>query len=52
MLGDWNADQLATFADLFHQTVERDFDRLYRSLNPGFTYANSAVIDVDDGQSL
>lgn len=37
-----------SFADLYHQTVERDFDRLYRSLNPGFTYANSAVIDVDD----
>jgi phenylalanine-4-hydroxylase len=36
------------FADLYHQTVERDFDRLYRSLSPGFTYANSAVIDVDD----
>jgi phenylalanine-4-hydroxylase len=28
--------------------VERDFDRLYRSLPPSFTYANSAVIDVDD----
>ena len=26
----------------------RIFDRLYRSLNPGFTYANAAVIDVDD----
>ena len=39
---------IESFADLFHQTVERDFDRLYRSLNPGFTYANSAVIDVDD----
>ncbi|HWK41236.1 MAG TPA: phenylalanine 4-monooxygenase [Croceibacterium sp.] len=37
-----------SFADLYHQTVERDFDRLYRSLNPGFTYANSALIDVDD----
>lgn len=24
------------------------FDRLYKSLNPGFTYANAAVIDVDD----
>ena len=39
---------IESFADLYHQTVERDFDRLYRSLNPGFTYANSAVIDVDD----
>jgi phenylalanine-4-hydroxylase len=34
--------------DLYHQTVDRDFDRLYRSLNPGFTYANTAVIDVDN----
>jgi phenylalanine-4-hydroxylase len=39
---------IENFADLYHQTVERDFDRLYRSLNPGFTYANAAVIDVDD----
>jgi phenylalanine-4-hydroxylase len=39
---------IESFADLFHQTVERDFDRLYRSLSPGFTYANTAVIDVDD----
>ncbi|MEO6152418.1 MAG: phenylalanine 4-monooxygenase [Croceibacterium sp.] len=39
---------IESFADLYHQTVERDFDRLYNSLNPGFTYANSAVIDVDD----
>jgi phenylalanine-4-hydroxylase len=39
---------IESFADLFHQTVERDFDRLYRSLNPGFTYSNAAVIDVDD----
>lgn len=39
---------IESLADLYHQTVERDFDRLYRSLNPGFTYANSALIDVDD----
>lgn len=39
---------IESFADLYHQTVERDFDRLYRSLGPGFTYANTAVIDVDD----
>lgn len=39
---------IESLADLYHQTVERDFDRLYRNLNPGFTYANSAVIDVDD----
>jgi phenylalanine-4-hydroxylase len=37
-----------SFADLYHQTVERDFERLYRSLPPGFTYANSAVIDIDN----
>ena len=37
-----------SFAELYHQTVERDFDRLYRTLNPGFTYANAAVIDLDD----
>ena len=34
--------------DLYRQTVERDFDRLYRSLPASFTYANSAVIDVDN----
>jgi phenylalanine-4-hydroxylase len=39
---------IESFADLFRQTVERDFDRLYRGLGPGFTYANSAVIDVDN----
>ena len=39
---------IESFADLYRQTVERDFDRLYRSLGPGFTYANSAVIDVDN----
>ena len=36
-----------SFEDLYRQTVERDFDRLYRGLNAGFTYANAAVIDVD-----
>ncbi len=39
---------IESFEDLFRQTVERDFDRLYRNLGPSFTYANSAVIDVDD----
>ena len=24
------------------------YPRLYRSLSPGFTYANAAVIDIDD----
>jgi len=39
---------IESFADLYRQTVERDFDRLYRGLSAGFTYANSAVIDVDN----
>jgi phenylalanine-4-hydroxylase len=39
---------IESFAQLYHQTVERDFDRLYRGLGAGFTYANMAVIDVDD----
>ena len=39
---------IESFDDLYHQTVERDFDRLYRGLGASFTYANSAVIDVDD----
>ncbi|MGN3974494.1 phenylalanine 4-monooxygenase [Tsuneonella sp. SYSU-LHT278] len=39
---------IESFEDLYRQTVERDFDRLYRSLPPGFTYANSAVIDLDN----
>lgn len=39
---------IESFEDLYRQTVERDFDRLYRSLAPSFTYANTAVIDVDN----
>jgi phenylalanine-4-hydroxylase len=39
---------IESFADLYRQTVERDFDTLYRGLGPGFTYANTAVIDVDN----
>nr|WP_137677206.1 phenylalanine 4-monooxygenase [Parerythrobacter lutipelagi] len=39
---------IESFEDLFRQTVERDFDRLYRSLGQSFTYANTAVIDVDN----
>ncbi len=38
---------IESFDDLYRQTVERDFDRLYRNLAPGFTYSNSAIIDVD-----
>ena len=39
---------IESFSDLYRQTVERDFDRLYRNISPAFTYANSAVIDVDN----
>ena len=39
---------IESFEDLYRQTVERDFDRLYRTLEPGFTFANSAVIDLDN----
>jgi phenylalanine-4-hydroxylase len=39
---------IESFEDLYRQTVERDFDRLYRNLPAGFTYANSAIIDVDN----
>ncbi len=39
---------IESLRELYHDTVERDFDRLYRALSPGFTYANTAVIDVDD----
>jgi phenylalanine-4-hydroxylase len=39
---------IESFKELYHDTVERDFDRLYRSLAPSFTYANTAVIDIDD----
>jgi len=39
---------IESFDNLYRQTVERDFDRLYRSLGPSFTYANSAIIDVDN----
>ncbi|MEQ1499644.1 MAG: phenylalanine 4-monooxygenase [Novosphingobium sp.] len=39
---------IESFEELYHDTVDRDFDRLYRSLGAGFTYANTAVIDIDD----
>ena len=39
---------IQSFEDLYRQTVERDFDRLYRNIPPAFTYANSAIIDVDN----
>jgi phenylalanine-4-hydroxylase len=39
---------IESFADLFRQTVERDFEQLYRNLPPAFTYANSAVLDLDN----
>jgi len=39
---------IESFEKLYHDTVDRDFDRLYKSLGAGFTYANTAIIDVDD----
>jgi phenylalanine-4-hydroxylase len=39
---------IESFADLFHRTVERDFDELYERLPAGFTYANTAVLDSDE----
>jgi phenylalanine-4-hydroxylase len=39
---------IESYRDLYHRTVERDFDRLYHALPPGFTYANSAVIELDE----
>ena len=39
---------IESLSDLYRQTVDRDFDRLYRSLGAGFTYANTAVIDIDN----
>ncbi|BBC71196.1 phenylalanine-4-hydroxylase [Altererythrobacter sp. B11] len=39
---------IESLADLYRLTVERDFDQLYRNLDPGFTYANAAVLDSDN----
>ena len=39
---------IESFEDLYRKTVERDFERLYKSLPVSFTYANSAVINLDD----
>jgi phenylalanine-4-hydroxylase len=36
-----------SFADLYRQTAERDFDSVYPALGPGFTYANTAVLETD-----
>ncbi len=38
---------IESFDELFHQTVDRDFDSLYRALGAGFTYANAAVLELD-----
>ena len=38
---------IESFEDLFRQTAGRDFDQLYASLPPGFTWANTAVVDGD-----
>ena len=37
-----------SFEDLYHRTVERDFDALYDELPAGFTYANSAIAPGDE----
>ena len=39
---------IESFEDLYRKTVERDFEKLYQNLSAAFTYANSAVIDVDN----
>ena len=36
-----------SFEELFRQTAERNFDQLYPSLPPGFTWANTAVVEGD-----
>lgn len=36
-----------SFEELFRMTVERNFDDLYRGLDPGFTYSNQAVLGGD-----
>lgn len=38
---------IESFEDLFRQTAERNFDQLYPSLPPGFTWANTAVVKGD-----
>jgi len=39
---------IESFEDLYRQTAKRDFDELYRSLPPGFTWANSAIAKDDE----
>jgi len=36
-----------SFKELYEMTVARNFDDLYEALDPGFTYANQAVLDSD-----
>ena len=38
---------IESFEELFRQTAGRDFDRLYPSLPPGFTWANTAAVEGD-----
>jgi len=38
---------IESFDDLFRQTAGRDFDQLYPSLPPAFTWANTAVVEGD-----
>lgn len=36
-----------SFDELFEMTVKRDFDALYQGIDPGFTYANQAILGDD-----
>ncbi len=36
-----------SFGQLIHETVDRPFDMIYASLQPGFQYATSAVLETD-----
>lgn len=38
---------IESFEELFRQTAGRDFDQLYPDLPPGFTWANTAVVEGD-----
>jgi phenylalanine-4-hydroxylase len=33
--------------NLLHETVDRPFDMIYRTLKPGFQFSPSAVLDTD-----
>ena len=38
---------IESLADLYRQTAGRDFDAIYARLSAGFTYANTAILDLD-----